>query len=85
MNFKVFAAFVAIFLMAIAAKAFAASSVEGNTDSLNAAKSQRESPLVQPRITCDILGSDAWCAVHCIGKGFRGGYCNKQKVCVCRR
>ena len=39
----------------------------------------------ETRITCDILGSDAMCAAHCIGHGFAGGYCNSQKVCVCRR
>lgn len=38
----------------------------------------------EPYITCDIIGSDAWCAAGCIAKGFRGGYCNAQKVCVCR-
>lgn len=40
---------------------------------------------IEPRITCDIAGSDRYCAVHCIAKGFRGGYCNAKKVCVCRR
>lgn len=38
----------------------------------------------QPRITCDIFGSDALCALHCMGHGNRGGYCNSQRVCVCR-
>ncbi|CAG9809814.1 unnamed protein product [Chironomus riparius] len=37
-----------------------------------------------PRITCDILGSDAACATHCILKGFRGGWCDSRKVCNCR-
>lgn len=36
-------------------------------------------------VSCDIIGSDAVCAINCIRKGFRGGYCNDKKVCVCRR
>nr|AAY82237.1 defensin I [Mayetiola destructor] len=37
------------------------------------------------RFTCDIWQNQAACAIHCIANGFRGGYCNAQKVCVCRR
>ncbi|KAL7016798.1 hypothetical protein ACKWTF_010139 [Chironomus riparius] len=36
------------------------------------------------RVTCDIFGSDAACAIHCILKGFRGGWCDSRKVCNCR-
>lgn len=41
--------------------------------------------LKDPKVTCDILGSDAACAAHCIALGYRGGYCDSQKVCRCRR
>ncbi|KAL0280819.1 UNVERIFIED_CONTAM: hypothetical protein PYX00_002001 [Menopon gallinae] len=44
--------------------------------------------LITPRITCDILGgkfNHAACAVHCILKGYRGGYCDSKAVCNCRR
>ncbi|KAL3278359.1 hypothetical protein HHI36_013687 [Cryptolaemus montrouzieri] len=36
------------------------------------------------RVTCDIMGSEAACALHCIALGYTGGYCNSQSVCVCR-
>lgn len=45
----------------------------------------------QKRATCDLASffnvNDSLCAAHCIAKnrGFRGGYCNPKKVCVCRR
>ena len=35
--------------------------------------------------TCDIMGSDPLCAMHCIGLGYRGGWCDKRLVCNCRR
>ncbi|XP_062558491.1 defensin-A-like [Armigeres subalbatus] len=42
----------------------------------------------QKRATCDLLSgfgvNDSACAVHCILRGNRGGYCNSKKVCVCR-
>ncbi|KAJ9594665.1 hypothetical protein L9F63_027354, partial [Diploptera punctata] len=47
------------------------------------------------RATCDLLSfeigsfklNDSACAAHCISmrKGFRGGHCNGNKVCVCRK
>jgi len=40
--------------------------------------------LPQSRILCDVLGSDALCAIRCINMGHRGGYCNNKKVCICR-
>ncbi|KAL3278357.1 hypothetical protein HHI36_013687 [Cryptolaemus montrouzieri] len=36
------------------------------------------------RVTCDILGSEAACALHCITLGYSGGFCNSQSVCECR-
>ncbi|KAM8713923.1 hypothetical protein ACLKA7_014133 [Drosophila subpalustris] len=40
------------------------------------------------RATCDLLSgfsvNHSACAVHCIARGRRGGYCNGQAVCVCR-
>nr|ASY93144.1 defensin A [Aedes aegypti] len=40
------------------------------------------------RATCDLLSGfgvgDSACAAHCIARGNRGGYCNSEKVCVCR-
>ncbi|XP_073847349.1 uncharacterized protein [Musca autumnalis] len=39
-------------------------------------------------ISCDLLSywnvGDTACAAHCLWLGRRGGYCNSQKVCVCR-
>lgn len=47
-----------------------------------------ETPIVQPRITCDVLSATgvnhAACALHCLLKGHSGGYCNNKKVCICR-
>jgi hypothetical protein len=40
--------------------------------------------LRQKRATCDLIGSQSLCALHCIARGNRGGYCNSQAVCVCR-
>jgi len=43
-------------------------------------------PLVRnKRLTCDIIGSTQLCAAHCIAKGYRGGWCDGQSVCNCRR
>uniref|UniRef100_A0A7G3AGS4 Putative defensin 2 n=1 Tax=Lutzomyia longipalpis TaxID=7200 RepID=A0A7G3AGS4_LUTLO len=43
----------------------------------------------QKRATCDLLSAfgvgHAACAAHCIGHGFRGGYCDSKAVCRCRR
>ncbi|XP_055704402.1 defensin [Phlebotomus papatasi] len=43
----------------------------------------------QKRATCDLLSAfgvgHAACAAHCIGHGYRGGYCNSKAVCTCRR
>ncbi|XP_032690017.1 defensin-like isoform X2 [Odontomachus brunneus] len=39
------------------------------------------------RATCDLIGGgigDSLCAAHCLAKGYRGGYCNNKRVCVCR-
>ncbi|KAI5638589.1 arthropod defensin domain-containing protein [Phthorimaea operculella] len=40
-----------------------------------------------PRATCDLLSGfgvgDSACALHCIGHGRRGGYCEKG-TCHCR-
>uniref|UniRef100_A0A182JEU8 INVERT_DEFENSINS domain-containing protein n=1 Tax=Anopheles atroparvus TaxID=41427 RepID=A0A182JEU8_ANOAO len=41
------------------------------------------------RATCDLTSGtgvgSSLCAVHCIAKRYRGGYCNGKRVCVCRR
>ncbi|KAF7266950.1 hypothetical protein GWI33_019784 [Rhynchophorus ferrugineus] len=45
------------------------------------------------RATCDLLSFEAFgiklndsaCAAHCLQLGRRGGHCNDEKVCVCRR
>lgn len=44
-----------------------------------------EEAVPSVRISCDVLGNEVLCALHCISRGFRGGYCNSKKVCVCRR
>ncbi|XP_055839766.1 defensin [Episyrphus balteatus] len=48
-----------------------------------------EAPIRQKRATCDLLSifnvNHTACAAHCLAKGFKGGYCNGKKVCVCRR
>lgn len=40
------------------------------------------------RATCDLLSflnvNNSACAVHCLAKRFKGGYCNSKAVCVCR-
>nr|6PX8_A Chain A, Venom polypeptide [Dolopus genitalis] len=36
-------------------------------------------------ITCDLIGNERLCVVHCLAKGFRGGWCDSRKVCNCRR
>ncbi|XP_062548986.1 defensin-A-like [Armigeres subalbatus] len=41
------------------------------------------------RATCDLTEAWGWgstaCAAHCIARGYRGGYCNNRRICVCRR
>ncbi|XP_058118026.1 defensin-like [Anopheles ziemanni] len=41
------------------------------------------------RATCDLASGfgvgSSLCAAHCIAKRYRGGYCNRKRVCVCRR
>lgn len=43
----------------------------------------------QKRATCDLLSAlninHTACAAHCIARGYRGGYCNNEAVCNCRR
>lgn len=51
--------------------------------------SQPESGNVRlSRATCDLLsglgGNDSLCALHCLAKKFKGGWCEKG-VCHCRR
>ncbi|XP_017865416.1 PREDICTED: defensin [Drosophila arizonae] len=50
---------------------------------------QQESHSRLKRATCDLLSgfsvNHSACAVHCIGLGKSGGYCNDKAVCVCRR
>ncbi|KAH8370304.1 hypothetical protein KR093_002985 [Drosophila rubida] len=45
--------------------------------------------LRQKRATCDLLSAfnvnHSACAVHCIARRFKGGYCSDKAVCVCRR
>nr|QTE04363.1 defensin 2 [Lasioderma serricorne] len=51
-----------------------------------------DEPPKETRITCDVgsisIGgvslNDSACALHCLAIGHKGGYCNAQKVCVCR-
>ncbi|XP_039953893.1 sapecin-like [Bactrocera tryoni] len=38
----------------------------------------------QKRFTCDVLASTEACIIHCLLLGRRGGYCSRQKVCICR-
>nr|UCS45053.1 defensin 3 [Lutzomyia longipalpis] len=51
-----------------------------NFDSLRLEDNHPEVVQIQPRFPCD----NAFCATHCIYKGFSGGYCNAQKVCICK-
>ncbi|KFB38580.1 DEF1 protein [Anopheles sinensis] len=41
------------------------------------------------RATCDLASGfgvgSSLCAAHCIAKRYRGGYCNRKRVCVCRK
>uniref|UniRef100_A0A6B2EAI8 Putative defensin n=1 Tax=Phlebotomus kandelakii TaxID=1109342 RepID=A0A6B2EAI8_9DIPT len=43
----------------------------------------------QKRATCDLLSAfgigHAACAAHCIGHGYRGGWCDSRAVCNCRK
>lgn len=39
----------------------------------------------ETRLTCDLFASEQLCAANCIRLGKPGGYCNSQKVCVCRQ
>ncbi|KAH8299962.1 hypothetical protein KR044_007986 [Drosophila immigrans] len=45
--------------------------------------------LRQKRATCDLLSAfnvnHSACAVHCIARRYKGGYCSDKAVCVCRR
>ncbi|XP_034106359.1 defensin [Drosophila albomicans] len=45
--------------------------------------------LRQKRATCDLLSAfnvnHSACAVHCISRRYKGGYCSDKAVCVCRR
>ena len=36
------------------------------------------------RATCDLFQNESLCAANCLLRGRTGGYCNAQKVCVCR-
>lgn len=38
------------------------------------------------RFTCDVLGflGPGPCIAHCLALQRRGGYCNKNKICICR-
>uniref|UniRef100_A0A1L8E2S8 Putative defensin 2 n=1 Tax=Nyssomyia neivai TaxID=330878 RepID=A0A1L8E2S8_9DIPT len=42
----------------------------------------------QKRATCDLLSTfgvgHAACAAHCLGHGYRGGYCDSKAICRCR-
>ncbi|CAF1383512.1 unnamed protein product [Adineta ricciae] len=52
-----------------------------------------ETEVLPLRVTCDIASisafgvsfGDSLCAANCIRLGYKGGYCNSQKVCNCRR
>ncbi|XP_063903644.1 tenecin-1-like [Zophobas morio] len=59
-------------------------SLPAGEEGLHVAESTQQDHVRVKRFTCDILGSDAACSVHCMGHGHRGGYCNPEKVCVCR-
>lgn len=45
-------------------------------------------PRRQKRATCGLLSgfgvNDSACAVHCVAIGYRGGWCDSQRVCNCR-
>ncbi|CAO1308146.1 unnamed protein product [Diamesa hyperborea] len=36
------------------------------------------------RATCDLFQNERLCAANCLLRGKTGGYCNAQKVCICR-
>uniref|UniRef100_A0A7G3AFH8 Putative defensin n=1 Tax=Lutzomyia longipalpis TaxID=7200 RepID=A0A7G3AFH8_LUTLO len=78
---------VVVLVAVVAANPAKNSAAKENFDSLQVEDNPSE-PQIQPRVTCDLLGPTGWgdalCAAHCISKGYSGGYCNAQKVCVCR-
>ncbi|XP_053963905.1 defensin-B-like [Anastrepha ludens] len=40
----------------------------------------------QKRFTCDVLKSPPACSAHCVALGkWRGGYCSRQGICICRQ
>lgn len=43
----------------------------------------------QKRATCDLLSgfgvNHSACSIHCVARGFRGGWCDSRAVCNCRR
>ena len=71
-----FRAFAALFLIVMISMAQAAPTDNG------------DGFVPQSRVTCDLFSmfgvADTACAAHCLGMGYRGGYCNSMKVCVCR-
>nr|A0A3G5BIB4.1 RecName: Full=U-Asilidin(12)-Dg3a; Flags: Precursor [Dolopus genitalis]AYV99523.1 venom polypeptide [Dolopus genitalis] len=67
--------FLNIFLFFAAIIAFATASQVFEEDEID----------MEPRITCDLIGNERLCVLHCLAKGFRGGWCDGRKVCNCRR
>ncbi|UJR20101.1 hypothetical protein I4U23_023235 [Adineta vaga] len=49
---------------------------------------RNQAPIPQLRVTCDLLSfqfagfssGDSFCAAHCLYLGYRGGFCNGQKI-----
>lgn len=57
---------------------------------LQPSQSQHETDLQvlsrQKRFTCDVLGfmGPGPCIAHCLALGRRGGFCNRNKICICK-
>lgn len=54
-----------------------------------AASTTSDSHIRHKRATCDLLSmlnvQHTVCAIHCIQRKYKGGYCSSKAVCVCRK
>lgn len=54
-----------------------------------AAPTTSDSHIRHKRATCDLLSmlnvQHTVCAINCIQRKYKGGYCNSKAVCVCRK
>ena len=46
---------------------------------------QAENAARNKRFTCDFLGNQAICVLHCYAQMRPGGYCSSKGVCICRK